>query len=74
MYCVKCSIENRDRNHFSSRVFCDKLKNLLVMYIIMFSIACILGGGDNMVACLLVNLVTNFIAKYEDWAEYTFSS
>ena len=38
----------------------------------MFYIACNLGGGGNMIACLIVNLITNSITKFEDWAEYTF--
>jgi hypothetical protein len=73
VYCAQCSIENRDRTQVSNRIFFDRLITLLVVNVVMFSIACNLGGGGNMVACLIVNLVTNSITKLEDWAEYTFS-
>ena len=58
--------------HGSNRIFFDKLITLLILNVIMFNIACNLGGGGNMVACLIVNLVTNSITKLGDWVEYTF--
>ncbi|WP_153040990.1 hypothetical protein [Clostridium magnum] len=49
----------------------DKLIKLLVLYVVMFSIACILGGGVNMITCFIVNIITDSIANNEDWAKYT---
>ena len=48
------------------------LITLLVVNVVMFYIACNLGGDGNMIACLIVNLITNSIITFEDWAEYSF--
>lgn len=37
----------------------------------MFRIACNLGGADNMIACLIVNLITGSIGNIGDWVEHT---
>lgn len=36
----------------------------------MFRIACNLGGADNMIACLIVNLITGSVGNIGDWVEH----
>ena len=50
----------------------DNLRAVVSVNIVGFGIACYLGGVDNMVACLIINLITNSIANIENWVEYIF--
>lgn len=72
VYCTQLLTENAGALDFCDKLITfDKLIISLSFYTLLFIIACFMEGVGNMTACLLVNLITNFIAGFRGRVEYT---
>ena len=75
VYCTRFLTANAGALDICDKIIAfDKLIILVSSNALLFIAACFMGGVGNMVACLLVNLVTTFITEIRGRVEYTSSS
>lgn len=73
MDCTRFPMKNAGApTDVSNRNSIDSLITFVLFNTVIFSYACQLGGTDNMIACLIVNLITNSIANIGAWVEFIY--